>query len=87
MIIRARTKEGVKAKVFNADGTRCHLLIFYFDTETKEALYYESEVVDGKRNRKMTPFEYNGISGRLERKPIIKSEVLDLYVEIDGMRV
>ena len=41
MIISARSPEGAKTIVYNADGTRCVLPIAEYNTETQEAVVYE----------------------------------------------
>lgn len=87
MIISAATPEGARAKIFYANGEPCQLLIARFDTETKETTYYETHLKDGKIQITMTPWEKDEATGRMVRKPLLKTEVLDLYAEIDGKRV
>ena len=87
MIIKADTELGNKAKIYNKDGVLIDLFIFEYNTETKEAKFYDTITNNqGERRLAMTDLVMKGT--RMERSFIILTEILnDSYAEIDGVRV
>ena len=85
MIINARTADGVKTKIYNADGTRIALPIKEYNTETQEAVVFE---LDENGKVKCTPWVKDEKSGKMTRELITKTVKLQgSYAEIDGKRV
>ena len=78
MIIEAHTEEGRKTAIHNADGSVSDLLIKSYNTETKEAVIYETNE-DGKV--KMS--DWVTVGDRMTRYPILKTVKLEGSYAVD----
>ena len=89
MIINAKSPLGARVRIYLQDGTLCDLAICEYNTETKEAKYYEMTVNEqGAMVIATTPW-VGSPDGKMTRKPIIKTAILvgSYAMDRDGTKI